>query len=282
MEIRKVMVIGSGVMGSGIAQVFAQNGLTVYLNDINQEFVDRALVNIKKQLNKQVSKERMTDKEAEDVYNRIKPSVDYADATDVDLVIEAATENPEIKLNIFKQLDEITPPHTILASNTSSLSITKIALSTNRPDKIIGMHFFNPAPVMKLVEVISTILSSEEVTQTILDLTASLGKTAVQVKDSYGFVVNRVLVPMINEAAYILYEGISQADDIDEAMKLGANHPMGPLALGDLIGLDVVQAIMTVLYEGFQDSKYRIAPNIQKLVEAGKLGRKTGEGFFNY
>lgn len=282
MEIKKVMVIGSGVMGSGIAQVFAQNGIEVYLNDIDQKFVDRGLANIKKQLDRQVSKERMTQEEADTVYGNVIASVDYADASDVDLVVEAATENPEIKLSIFKQLDEITPEHAILASNTSSLSITKIALATKRPEKVIGMHFFNPAPVMKLVEVISTIVTSAETTGTVLDLTATLGKIAVQVKDSYGFVVNRVLVPMINEAALILNEGVATAEDIDEAMKLGANHPMGPLALGDLIGLDVVQAIMKVLYEGYQDSKYRIAPNITKLVEAGRLGRKTGQGFFEY
>lgn len=282
MKFKKVMVIGSGVMGSGIAQVFAQNGIQVYLNDIDQKFVERGLGNIKKQLDRQVSKERMTQEEADAVYGNVTASVDYADASDVDLVVEAATENPEIKLSIFKQLDEITPKHAILASNTSSLSITKIALATNRPDKVIGMHFFNPAPVMKLVEVISTIVTSEESTQAILDLTAQLGKTAVQVKDSYGFVVNRVLVPMINEAAFILNEGVATAHDIDESMKLGANHPMGPLALGDLIGLDVVQAIMNVLNEGFQDPKYRIAPNITKLVEAGRLGRKTGHGFFEY
>lgn len=282
MEIKKVMVIGSGVMGSGIAQVFAQNGIEVYLNDIDQKFVDRGLANIKKQLDRQVSKERMTQEEADTVYGNVIASVDYADASDVDLVVEAATENPEIKLSIFKQLDEITPEHAILASNTSSLSITKIALATKRPEKVIGMHFFNPAPVMKLVEVISTIVTSAETTGTVLDLTATLGKIAVQVKDSYGFVVNRVLVPMINEAALILNEGVATAEDIDEAMKLGANHPMGPLALGDLIGLDVVQAIMKVLYEGYQDSKYRIAPNITKLVEARRLGRKTGQGFFEY
>lgn len=282
MAIKDVMVIGSGQMGSGIAQVLVQSGYTVYLNDIKQEFVDRGLAGIKKQFDRAVEKERMTAEDAEAAYGRLIPSVDYQDAKNVQLVIEAATENRDIKLSIFKQLDEITPDETILASNTSSLSVTDIAAATNRPDKVVGMHFFNPAPVMKLVEIIRAIQTSDETAKAVEAVTADINKTAVSVADSYGFVVNRILVPMINEAIFILGEGVATAEDIDTAMKLGANHPIGPLALGDLIGLDVVLAIMNVLYSGFNDPKYRPAPLLKKMVESGKLGRKSGEGFFKY
>lgn len=282
MSINKVMVIGSGQMGSGIAQVLAQAGYTVILNDINQTFVDGGLGKIVKQLDRSVEKGRMSEEEAQAAKGRISTSIDYADANDVDLVIEAATENREIKLSIFKQLDEITPAHAILASNTSSLSITEIAAATKRPNQVVGLHFFNPVPVMKLIEINVGLTTDEATIQAMREVGESLGKTLVEVKDAPGFVVNRILVPMINEAIIVLNEGISTAAEIDEAMKAGANHPMGPLALADLIGLDTVLAIMNVLYEGYSDSKYRPAQLLKKKVEAGHLGRKTGRGFFEY
>lgn len=282
MEIKNVMVIGSGQMGSGIAQVFAQAGYTVYLNDIKLEAVERGIGGITKQLERAVEKGRVTNEELTETVSRLIPSTTYEDAKNVQLVIEAATENRDIKLKIFKQLDEITEATTILASNTSSLSITDIAAATKYQERVIGMHFFNPAPVMKLVEVISALQTSSEVVNTVREVTSKIGKTAVDVKDSYGFVVNRVLIPMINEAVFILGEGVASAAEIDEAMKLGANHPIGPLALADLIGLDVCLAIMNVLNNGFSDTKYRPAPLLKKMVEAGKLGRKTKEGFFTY
>jgi len=276
------MIIGSGQMGSGIAQVFAQSGFTVYLNDIKDEFVERGIGNITKQLTRSVEKGRLSESDKNSILSKLIPSTSYEDAKNVQLVIEAATENRDIKLSIFKQLDELTTPETILASNTSSLSITDIAAATVHQERVIGMHFFNPAPVMKLVEVIKALQTSEEVVKTVRELTEKIGKTAVDVRDSYGFVVNRVLIPMINEAIFILGEGVASAEEIDEAMKLGANHPIGPLALADLIGLDVCLAIMGVLNNGFDDPKYRSAPLLKKMVEANKLGRKTKEGFFKY
>lgn len=282
LSINKVMVIGSGQMGSGIAQVLAQAGYSVILNDIKQEFVDGAVAKISKQLDRSVEKGRLAAADAEATVARIVTSVDYADAKDVDLVIEAATERRDIKLNIFKQLDEITPAHAILASNTSSLSITEIAAATNRPNKVVGLHFFNPVPVMKLIEINIGLTTDEATVAAMREVGESLNKTLVEVKDAPGFVVNRILIPMINEAIIVLNEGISTAAEIDEAMKAGANHPMGPLALADLIGLDTVLAIMNVLYEGYSDSKYRPAQLLKKKVEAGHLGRKTGQGFFEY
>lgn len=282
LSINKVMVIGSGQMGSGIAQVLAQAGYSVILNDIKQEFVDGAVAKISKQLDRSVEKGRLAAADAEATVARIVTSVDYADAKDVDLVIEAATERRDIKLNIFKQLDEITPAHAILASNTSSLSITEIAAATNRPNQVVGLHFFNPVPVMKLIEINIGLTTDEATVAAMREVGESLNKTLVEVKDAPGFVVNRILIPMINEAIIVLNEGISTAAEIDEAMKAGANHPMGPLALADLIGLDTVLAIMNVLYEGYSDSKYRPAQLLKKKVEAGHLGRKTGQGFFEY
>ena len=282
MSIKKVMVVGSGQMGAGIAQVFAKAGMQVYLNDISEEIVSGNIDKIEKQLAGQVKKERLTEDEKVAIMSRIQASTSYESAKEVDLVVEAATERKDIKLSIFKQLDEVAAEHTILATNTSSLSITEIALATKRPDKVIGMHFFNPAPVMKLVEIISGLTTSVETKTAIQEVTKEIGKTGVEVKDSYGFVVNRILIPMINEASFVLAENVATAEEIDQAMKLGANHPLGPLALGDLIGLDVVLAIMNVLYDGFKDPKYRVSPIIQKYVEAGWLGRKTGKGFFEY
>lgn len=282
MSIKKVMVVGSGQMGAGIAQVFAKAGMQVYLNDISEEIVSGNITKIEKQLASQVKKERLTEDEKVVIMSRIQASTSYESAKEVDLVVEAATERKDIKLSIFKQLDEVAAEHTILATNTSSLSITEIALATKRPDKVIGMHFFNPAPVMKLVEIISGLTTSVETKTAIQEVTKEIGKTGVEVKDSYGFVVNRILIPMINEASFVLAENVATAEEIDQAMKLGANHPLGPLALGDLIGLDVVLAIMNVLYDGFKDPKYRVSPIIQKYVEAGWLGRKTGKGFFDY
>ncbi|MBD3948720.1 3-hydroxybutyryl-CoA dehydrogenase [Tuanshanicoccus lijuaniae] len=282
MEINKVLVIGSGQMGSGIAQVLAQAGYEVVLNDIKQEFVERGLNNITKQLTRLVEKGRVTEADKEQYLANITTSVSYDDAKDVDLVIEAATENREIKLNIFKQLSELVKEDAILATNTSSLSITEIATVTNRPHKVIGLHFFNPVPVMKLIELNIGLTTDRETVEAMKTLSERLGKTAIEVKDAPGFAVNRILIPMINEAIFVLSEGISTVEEIDEAMKLGANHPMGPLALADYIGLDTVQAIMNVLYDGYKDPKYRPCHLLRKYVEAGKLGRKSGAGFYNY
>lgn len=282
MEVKNVLVIGAGQMGGGIAQVFAQAGYNVKLNDIKQEYVDVGIEKIAASLNRQVEKGRMEQQKADEILERITPSITYKDASDVDLVVEAATENEEIKLDIFKQLDEIASSNTILASNTSSLSITKIAGVTKRPDKVIGLHFFNPVPVMKLIELNIGLTTSEETTELMREVGESLNKTVVMAKDSAGFVVNRILIPMINEAIIVLETGIASAEEIDQAMKLGANHPMGPLALADFIGLDTVLAIMRTLYDGFSDTKYRPSPLLVKYVEAGLLGRKTGEGFYKY
>ncbi|MGL5633788.1 MAG: 3-hydroxybutyryl-CoA dehydrogenase [Sarcina sp.] len=278
----KIFVLGAGTMGAGIVQAFAQKGHEVIVRDIKQEFVDKGIAGINKSLSRLVAKEKMTEEVKEEILTRITGTVDMTMAADCDLVVEAAVENMEIKKQIFKELGEICKEETILATNTSSLSITEVAAATNRPDKVIGMHFFNPAPVMKLVEVIKGMSTSEETYVKVKGISEAIGKTPVEVAEAPGFVVNRILIPMINEAAGILAEGIATEEDIDIAMKLGAAHPMGPLALGDLIGLDVCLAIMDVLYKETGDSKYRAHSLLRKYVRAGWLGRKSGRGFHNY
>jgi len=277
-----IFILGAGTMGSGIAQVFAQKGHEVILRDIEESFVERGIGIITRNLDKSVKKEKITEDEKKEILFRITGTTDMNAAADADLVIEAAVENMEIKKKIFRELDSICKPGAILASNTSSLSITEIAGATNRPDSVIGMHFFNPVPLMKLVEVIRGIATSEEVKEKIVNLSLEAGKTPVEVEEAPGFVVNRILIPMINEAAGIFAEGIASAEDIDNAMKLGANHPIGPLALADLIGTDVCLAIMNTLYKEFGDSKYRPHVLLTKMVRGGMLGRKSGRGFFNY
>lgn len=279
---KKIFALGAGTMGAGIVQAFAQKGYEVIVRDIKQEFVDRGIAGIEKSLTRLVSKEKITEEAKNDILSRISGTVDMEMAKDCDLVIEAAVENMDIKKSIFSELDKICKPETILASNTSSLSITEVASATNRPDKVIGMHFFNPAPVMKLVEIINGMATSKETFDAVKEVSENIGKSPVEVAEAPGFVVNRILIPMINEAAGILAEGIASEEDIDTAMKLGANHPMGPLALGDLIGLDVCLAIMDVLYKETGDSKYRAHSLLRKYVRAGWLGRKSGRGFHNY
>ncbi|MFZ0576159.1 MAG: 3-hydroxybutyryl-CoA dehydrogenase [Psychrobacillus psychrotolerans] len=282
MNIQKVLVIGAGQMGSGIAQVCAQAGFDVKLNDREQQFYNRGIQTITNNLSRNVEKGRMTEDEKQSVLNKITMSLSIEDANDVDLVIEAAVENMEIKQSIFKQLDDITPAHTILATNTSSLPITEIAAATNRPEQVIGMHFMNPVPVMKLVEIIRGLATSDEVYTAIEEMTKKLSKVPVEVNDFPGFVSNRILMPMINEAIYTLYEGVATKEAIDDVMKMGMNHPMGPLQLADFIGLDTCLYIMEILHEGFGDSKYRPCPLLRKYVKAGWLGKKTGRGFYIY
>ena len=282
LNIKKVMVVGAGQMGSGIAQVCAQAGYTVYLNDLRKELVEKGLGGIQKNLGRQVEKGRMNDDEKTAVLDNLTVSTDLKDAEKVDIVIEAAIENMEIKTKIFEDLDKYAPSHTILATNTSSLPITEIAAATKRPEKVIGMHFMNPVPVMKLVEIIRGLATADEVYQAIEEMTKQLKKVPVEVNDFPGFVSNRVLMPMINEAVYTLYEGVATKEAIDEVMKLGMNHPMGPLTLADFIGLDTCLYIMETLHEGFGDDKYRPCPLLRKYVKAGWLGRKTGRGFYTY
>ena len=278
---KTIMVIGAGQMGGGIAQVAAQAGYSVILNDIKEEFVTRGLGIIEKNLRRSLEKGKINATDLEATLGRITKSVSLQDAAAADLVIEAAVENMAIKAQVFAQLDVICPEHTILSTNTSSLPITEIGAFTKRPDRVIGMHFMNPVPVMKLVEVIRGLATSDEVYKTIETLSLAMGKTPVEVNDAPGFVANRVLIPMLNEAVFTLYEGIATVESIDNVMKLGMNHPMGPLALADLIGLDTVLSIMEVLHEGLGD-KYRPCPLLRKYVKAGWLGRKSGRGFYNY
>jgi 3-hydroxybutyryl-CoA dehydrogenase len=277
-----ILVLGAGVMGSGIAQVAAQSGRKVFLRDIKEEFVSKGISGIDKTLAKQVEKGKLPAADKDAVMSRITGIVDISAAKDADVVIEAAIEDMALKKIVYKELDSVLKPSAILASNTSSLSITEIAAATNRPEQVIGMHFFNPAPIMALIEVICGIATSDATYNAIMDLSRAFGKTPVTVHEAPGFVVNRILIPLINEGAFVLSEGTASAEDIDTAMKLGANHPMGPLALGDLVGLDVCQAIMDTLYRETGDPKFRTAPIIRKMVRAGKLGRKTKEGFFKY
>lgn len=276
------MVVGAGQMGSGIAQVCAQSGFDVILHDVNEQALEKAMKQINKLLSRAVEKQRITEQEKNATKSKLTFSSLIADATACDLVIEAVIENMDVKTKVFQELDELTPDHTILASNTSSLPITEIAAVTKRPKQVIGMHFMNPVPVMQLVEVIKGLQTSEETYKTIKKMAEDLGKTTVEVNDFPGFVANRVLMPLINEAIYAVYEGVASVEDVDNVMKLGMNHPMGPLTLADFIGLDTCLSIMEVMHEGLGDSKYRPCPLLRKYVSAGWLGKKTGRGFYRY
>ncbi|RPJ18448.1 MAG: 3-hydroxybutyryl-CoA dehydrogenase [Desulfobacteraceae bacterium] len=282
MEIKKFGVIGAGQMGNGIAQVASMSGLEVIMSDIKDEFVKRGIDTIAKNLARSVEKGKMAAEEKDVVLKRIKGTTDLKDMAGADFVVEAATENETLKFKIFQDLDGICPPGVILSTNTSSIPIGRIASQTKRPDKVIGMHFMNPVPVMKLIEVIRGIATSDETFKITWDLSVKFGKTPALANDYPGFIANRILLPMINEAVYCLYHNVGTKEDIDTVMRLGMNHPMGPLALADLIGLDTCLAIMETLYNGFKDSKYRPCPLLRKYVEAGWLGRKTGKGFYDY
>jgi 3-hydroxybutyryl-CoA dehydrogenase len=282
MDVKVFGVVGAGQMGNGIAHVAAMSGYEVIMNDINQTFVDRGMQTIEKNLGRAVAKGKMTEAEKAQVMGRIKPSVNLGDLAAADFVVEAVPENLELKRNVLQTLDQALAPGKILASNTSSISITKLASLTKRPEKFIGMHFMNPVPVMKLVEVINGLATDKETLELTMDLSKKFGKIPVLSEDFPGFIANRILMPMINEAVYALFEGVGTPEAIDEVMRLGMNHPMGPLTLADFIGLDTCLAIMNVLHEGFGDPKYRPCPLLRKYVEAGYLGKKSGRGFYDY
>ncbi len=282
MNMKKIGIVGAGTMGNGITQAFAVAGFDVVMSDVAEAALQRGLATLSGSLDRLIKKDKMTEAQKAEALARVSGSTELGAMSDCDLIIEAATENLALKLKIFEQLDAIAKPEAIIASNTSSISITKLAASTRRADRIIGMHFFNPVPVMALVELIRGLQTSDATYAAVETLARAVGKTPVQVRNSPGFVVNRLLCPMINEAIFALGEGLASAAEIDEAMKLGCNHPIGPLALGDMIGLDVELAVMQVLFEGFKDPKYRPAPLLVEMVEAGYLGRKSGKGFFEY
>ncbi|BHH83087.1 3-hydroxybutyryl-CoA dehydrogenase [Desulforhopalus sp. 52FAK] len=282
MDVKKFGVIGAGQMGNGIVQVAAASGLEVLMSDIKEEFTAKGIATIEKNLNRSVEKDKITSSDRDAVLSRIKTTTDLADMAEVDYVVEAAVEREDLKFQIFKDLDAICPAHVILGTNTSSIPIGRIAAQTGRPEKVIGFHFMNPVPVMKLVEVIRGLATDDETFKVTWDLCEAFGKTPAEANDFPGFIANRILMPMINEAIFCLYQSVGKAEDIDTVMRLGMNHPMGPLALADLIGLDTCLAIMETLYDGFKDSKYRPCPLLRKYVEAGWLGRKTGKGFYQY
>jgi 3-hydroxybutyryl-CoA dehydrogenase len=282
MEIRALGVVGAGQMGGGIAQVASTRGLSVVMSDIKDEFLERGFAAIEKSLGRMVKKEKISEQDQKAILGRIEGTTSIDDMAKADFIVEAATEEEDLKLQIFRNLDEFCKPEVILSSNTSSISITKIAGATNRPGKIVGMHFMNPVPVMKLVEIINGLATTDETFQITKDLALKLGKTPVPANDFPGFISNRILMPMINEAIYALFEGVGKAEDIDQVMKLGMNHPMGPLTLADLIGLDTILAVLEVLQSGLGDDKYRPCPLLKKYVDAGWLGQKTGRGFYIY